>query len=154
MPIITSALGASVCSSVCVVGAVMLGNYVLVPIATGTYTKIKRSIFENSWHIASLSLVHNGEGTLSLLKYVSSNFKGQNTIYISDINKDQLPIPTDQWFKKKINNVMVYMRVNTTNPNKDPHINGVITGVSLKCKKNSHSREELNKIIPLIIKEF
>jgi len=154
MPIITAALGASVCSSVCIVGAVIVGNYVLVPIAVGTYTKIKRSIFDNSWHVLSFALVHNGEGTLSLLKYVSSTFKGQNTVYISDDNKDQLPIPTDQWFKKKIGDVMVYMRVNTTNPTKDPRINGTITGVTLKCKKNSSSREELDKVLPLIIKEF
>lgn len=55
---------------------------------------------------------------------------------------------------EKIKNVMVYMRVNTTNPTKDPHINGVITGVTLTCKKNSYSREELDKVLPLIIKEF
>lgn len=153
MPLIT---GASILScfvsAVCIVGVIMVGNTVILPITQKSYTNVKKSVRNKVYMFKSFSMSQSNK-TLSIIKYINNNYSNYDRlINLSDSQGNNYEVPADQWIPVKIDSVDIMVRINSTNESDTFNQCGLITGVTIKCNKVRFKRTVFNSAVGKIIK--
>lgn len=143
MPFITCAtILSSFMSAVCIVGVIMVGNSIVLPVTNTVYTKSRRGIRNAIYSFKKFSMSQSAL-TIPIIKYVSNNCQSSIVTCLTDSKGGHYQVPTNQWVKVEVpvkngsitKNVCLKVRINTTNETSSIHRNGLITGVVVKFNR-------------------